>query len=165
MYSHIMPLSAMCGQVLPRTAVHHTSMMYCHVLSYIMPLTVVYCHVLPYIAMHCRVLPYKDIMLRYCHVLPYNATVLPCPARYDATGVRQHAGRQASVLNMIIAELPSDHPVQVGTAGLYCWTSVLLTCTADVYCTVMPILSIRLLLDLYHSVSLCPTLLLSRQHP
>ena len=30
---------------------------------------------------------------------------------YDASGVRLHAGRQASVLNMIITELPPDHPV------------------------------------------------------
>ena len=30
---------------------------------------------------------------------------------YDATGVRAHAGKQASVLNMIITELPPDHPV------------------------------------------------------
>ncbi|GIL82202.1 hypothetical protein Vretimale_7146 [Volvox reticuliferus] len=32
---------------------------------------------------------------------------------YDATGVRLHAGRQATVLNIIIAEMPPDHPVQV----------------------------------------------------
>eukprot|EP00884_Botryococcus_braunii_P020282 jgi/Botrbrau1/6938/Bobra.0215s0017.1 len=30
---------------------------------------------------------------------------------YDASGVRLHAGRQASVLNMIITELPPEHPV------------------------------------------------------
>lgn len=30
---------------------------------------------------------------------------------YDASGVRLHAGKQASVLNMIITELPPDHPV------------------------------------------------------
>ena len=30
---------------------------------------------------------------------------------YDATGVRLHAGKQASILNMIITELPPDHPV------------------------------------------------------
>ena len=30
---------------------------------------------------------------------------------YDASGVRLHAGKQASVLNMIICELPPDHPV------------------------------------------------------
>lgn len=30
---------------------------------------------------------------------------------YDASGVRLHAGRQAGVLNMIISELPPDHPV------------------------------------------------------
>lgn len=31
---------------------------------------------------------------------------------YDATGVRLHAGKQATVLNLIIAELPPGHPVQ-----------------------------------------------------
>ena len=30
---------------------------------------------------------------------------------YDATGVRLHAGKTATVLNMIITELPPDHPV------------------------------------------------------
>ena len=30
---------------------------------------------------------------------------------YDASGVRLHAGKTASVLNMIITELPPDHPV------------------------------------------------------
>lgn len=30
---------------------------------------------------------------------------------YDASGVRLHAGKQASVLNMIIGELPPEHPV------------------------------------------------------
>lgn len=37
---------------------------------------------------------------------------------YDATGVRLHAGKQASVLNMIITELPPDHPVSSNTAQL-----------------------------------------------
>ena len=36
---------------------------------------------------------------------------------YDATGVRLHAGKQASVLNMIITELPPDHPVSSTTTG------------------------------------------------
>ena len=37
---------------------------------------------------------------------------MPAPqVMYDASGVRLHAGRQASVLNMIITELPPDHPV------------------------------------------------------
>lgn len=31
---------------------------------------------------------------------------------YDATGVRQHAGRQALVLNIILSEMPADHPAQ-----------------------------------------------------
>jgi acid phosphatase family membrane protein YuiD len=36
---------------------------------------------------------------------------------YDASGVRLHAGKQASVLNMIITELPPDHPVS-NSAGM-----------------------------------------------
>lgn len=35
----------------------------------------------------------------------------PQVVMYDASGVRLHAGKQASVLNMIITELPPDHPV------------------------------------------------------
>ena len=31
---------------------------------------------------------------------------------YDATNVRQAAGRHASLLNLIVSELPPDHPVQ-----------------------------------------------------
>jgi acid phosphatase family membrane protein YuiD len=31
---------------------------------------------------------------------------------YDASGVRLHAGKHASVLNLIMSELPPDHPVQ-----------------------------------------------------
>ena len=38
--------------------------------------------------------------------------VLSLIVMYDASGVRLHAGRQASVLNLIISELPPDHPVQ-----------------------------------------------------
>ncbi|KAI3988265.1 hypothetical protein MKX01_012054, partial [Papaver californicum] len=30
---------------------------------------------------------------------------------YDATGVRLHAGRQAEVLNQIVCELPTEHPL------------------------------------------------------
>lgn len=37
---------------------------------------------------------------------------------YDASGVRLHAGKQASVLNMIITELPPDHPVS-NSAGAW----------------------------------------------
>lgn len=37
---------------------------------------------------------------------------------YDASGVRLHAGKQASVLNMIITELPPDHPVSSSTGQL-----------------------------------------------
>ena len=54
-----------------------------------------------------------------CHVaLPLpQPPLMPLPAlppaqvMYDASGVRLHAGKQASVLNMIITELPPDHPV------------------------------------------------------
>ena len=38
-------------------------------------------------------------------------TAVTVQVMYDASGVRLHAGRQASVLNMIITELPPDHPV------------------------------------------------------
>lgn len=41
------------------------------------------------------------------------AIVFTLVVAYDATGVRLHAGRQASVLNLIIAELPPEHPAQV----------------------------------------------------
>ncbi|KDD75107.1 PAP2 family protein [Helicosporidium sp. ATCC 50920] len=37
---------------------------------------------------------------------------------YDATGVRLHAGKQASVLNMIIMELPPEHPVAANATQL-----------------------------------------------
>ena len=37
---------------------------------------------------------------------------------YDATGVRLHAGKQASILNMIITELPPDHPVSANGSPL-----------------------------------------------
>ncbi|XP_019196816.1 PREDICTED: uncharacterized protein LOC109190708 [Ipomoea nil] len=39
------------------------------------------------------------------------ALVLACVVMYDATGVRQHAGRQAELLNQIVCELPPEHPV------------------------------------------------------
>ncbi|KAI3435567.1 hypothetical protein D9Q98_001632 [Chlorella vulgaris] len=39
------------------------------------------------------------------------ALVFSLIVMYDASGVRLHAGKQASVLNMIITELPPDHPV------------------------------------------------------
>jgi len=38
------------------------------------------------------------------------AFVLSLIVAYDATGVRLHAGKHASLLNAIIAELPHDHP-------------------------------------------------------
>ncbi|XP_059449326.1 uncharacterized protein LOC132180494 [Corylus avellana] len=39
------------------------------------------------------------------------AVVLACVVMYDATGVRLHAGRQAELLNQIVCELPSEHPL------------------------------------------------------
>ncbi|KAL2547177.1 Acid phosphatase/vanadium-dependent haloperoxidase-related protein [Forsythia ovata] len=39
------------------------------------------------------------------------ALILACVVMYDATGVRLHAGRQAEVLNQIVCELPSEHPL------------------------------------------------------
>ncbi|XP_031268004.1 uncharacterized protein LOC116126451 [Pistacia vera] len=37
--------------------------------------------------------------------------ILACIVMYDATGVRLQAGRQAEVLNQIVYELPSEHPL------------------------------------------------------
>uniref|UniRef100_M4EYU6 Uncharacterized protein n=1 Tax=Brassica campestris TaxID=3711 RepID=M4EYU6_BRACM len=39
------------------------------------------------------------------------AFILTSIGMYDATGVRLHAGRQAGVLNQIVYELPSEHPL------------------------------------------------------
>ncbi|XP_057811112.1 uncharacterized protein LOC131025392 [Salvia miltiorrhiza] len=39
------------------------------------------------------------------------ALILAFVVMYDATGVRLHAGRQAEVLNQIVCELPSEHPL------------------------------------------------------
>ncbi|KAJ3681159.1 hypothetical protein LUZ60_015648 [Juncus effusus] len=39
------------------------------------------------------------------------AAVLACVVMYDAFGVRLHAGKQAEVLNQIVYELPSEHPL------------------------------------------------------
>ncbi|DBA82819.1 hypothetical protein WJX77_007529 [Trebouxia sp. C0004] len=36
--------------------------------------------------------------------------VLSLVVMYDASGVRLHAGKQATVLNIIISQLPADHP-------------------------------------------------------
>lgn len=44
-------------------------------------------------------------------VIRCSTKVCVVQVMYDASGVRLHAGRQASVLNMIITELPPDHPV------------------------------------------------------
>lgn len=40
------------------------------------------------------------------------ALVFSLIVMYDATGVRLHAGRQATALNIIISEMPPDHPIQ-----------------------------------------------------
>ncbi|CAI9761717.1 unnamed protein product [Fraxinus pennsylvanica] len=40
-----------------------------------------------------------------------TALILACVVMYDATGVRLQAGRQAEVLNQIVRELPSEHPL------------------------------------------------------
>lgn len=45
------------------------------------------------------------------------ALVFSLIVMYDATGVRLHAGRQASILNMIITALPPDHPVSSNGPG------------------------------------------------
>ncbi|XP_044494497.1 uncharacterized membrane protein YuiD-like [Mangifera indica] len=39
------------------------------------------------------------------------ALILACVVMYDATGVRLQAGRQAELLNQIVYELPSEHPL------------------------------------------------------
>lgn len=39
------------------------------------------------------------------------AFILTSIVMYDATGVRLHAGRQAELLNQIVYELPSEHPL------------------------------------------------------
>ncbi|XP_062152236.1 uncharacterized protein LOC133860677 [Alnus glutinosa] len=39
------------------------------------------------------------------------AVVLACVVMYDASGVRLHAGRQAELLNQIVCELPTEHPL------------------------------------------------------
>jgi acid phosphatase family membrane protein YuiD len=40
-----------------------------------------------------------------------TAAVLACVVMYDAFGVRLHAGKQAEVLNQIVYELPTEHPL------------------------------------------------------
>ncbi|XP_051148335.1 uncharacterized protein LOC127263385 [Andrographis paniculata] len=39
------------------------------------------------------------------------AVIFALVVMYDASGVRLHAGRQAEVLNQILCELPSEHPL------------------------------------------------------
>jgi acid phosphatase family membrane protein YuiD len=39
------------------------------------------------------------------------AVILAAVVMYDAFGVRLHAGRQAEVLNQIVLELPTEHPL------------------------------------------------------
>jgi len=45
------------------------------------------------------------------------AAVLAGVVMYDASGVRLHAGRTASVLNLIVTELPTDHPASQAASG------------------------------------------------
>lgn len=40
------------------------------------------------------------------------AIVFSLIVMYDATGVRAASGKHASILNMIMQEMPADHPVQ-----------------------------------------------------
>ncbi|KAF9604383.1 hypothetical protein IFM89_006392 [Coptis chinensis] len=40
-----------------------------------------------------------------------TAMILACVVMYDASGVRLHAGRQAEILNQIVYELPTEHPL------------------------------------------------------
>ena len=46
--------------------------------------------------------------LKSVHVCERHVAVLQ--VMYDASGVRLHAGKQATVLNIIISQLPADHP-------------------------------------------------------
>lgn len=39
------------------------------------------------------------------------AVILACIVMYDASGIRLHAGRQAELLNQIVCELPTEHPL------------------------------------------------------
>ena len=41
---------------------------------------------------------------------PCERHVAVLQVMYDASGVRLHAGKQATVLNIIISQLPADHP-------------------------------------------------------
>nr|CAB3475133.1 unnamed protein product [Digitaria exilis] len=41
----------------------------------------------------------------------HSATVTALAVMYDASGIRLHAGKQAEVLNQIVCELPSEHPL------------------------------------------------------
>ncbi|KQK11063.1 uncharacterized protein LOC100821590 [Brachypodium distachyon] len=40
-----------------------------------------------------------------------TATIFASVVMYDASGIRLHAGKQAAVLNQIVCELPSEHPL------------------------------------------------------
>ncbi|GJM92171.1 hypothetical protein PR202_ga08607 [Eleusine coracana subsp. coracana] len=39
------------------------------------------------------------------------AAIFASVVMYDASGIRLHAGKQAAVLNQIVCELPSEHPL------------------------------------------------------
>ncbi|KAF8755814.1 hypothetical protein HU200_011286 [Digitaria exilis] len=51
----------------------------------------------------------------FASVVGYRLSILtPVPSKevmYDASGIRLHAGKQAEVLNQIVCELPSEHPL------------------------------------------------------
>uniref|UniRef100_A0A0D9V950 Phosphatidic acid phosphatase type 2/haloperoxidase domain-containing protein n=1 Tax=Leersia perrieri TaxID=77586 RepID=A0A0D9V950_9ORYZ len=40
-----------------------------------------------------------------------TAAIFASVVMYDASGIRLHAGKQAEVLNQIVCELPSEHPL------------------------------------------------------
>jgi acid phosphatase family membrane protein YuiD len=54
------------------------------------------------------------------HTLLYRNISISFPVhacRYDAVGLRLHSGRHAAALNLIIAELPAEHPINPMTFG------------------------------------------------
>lgn len=53
-----------------------------------------------------RELQRTHLQLHQAHVNCFAALQV----MYDASGVRLHAGKQATVLNIIISQLPADHP-------------------------------------------------------
>ncbi|KAG8054317.1 hypothetical protein GUJ93_ZPchr0001g32704 [Zizania palustris] len=47
----------------------------------------------------------------FCSALFATAAIFASVVMYDASGIRLHAGKQAEVLNQIVCELPSEHPL------------------------------------------------------